>query len=240
MNLFKGSLIASLLCLSPLCYAQIDDIDAKTKAKIESIIDEYVSTHPEIIIRAMQKLEHDEQAVQANNVKNAGIALRNDSTLPQINTSRAKHYIVEFFDFNCGYCKVLEPMLEKALKEFDLQIIYVNIPIIKEESSQAAIFTQAVYNIDKNAYFKFHKYFMTPGYRSSDTDTLKKLCKEYNVDFDKVLAELKSKRPHERITKSIAQSSKLKISGTPYLIIDGKELRGAFRDYSQLKALLED
>ena len=101
MNLFKGSLIASLLCLSPLCYAQIDDIDAKTKAKIESIIDEYVSTHPEIIIRAMQKLEHDEQAVQANNVKNAGIALRNDSTLPQINTSRAKHYIVEFFDFNC-------------------------------------------------------------------------------------------------------------------------------------------
>ena len=54
MNLFKGSLIASLLCLSPLCYAQIDDIDAKTKAKIESIIDEYVSTHPEIIIRAIQ------------------------------------------------------------------------------------------------------------------------------------------------------------------------------------------
>lgn len=240
MNLFKGSLIASLLCLSPLCYAQIDDIDAKTKAKIESIIDEYVSTHPEIIIRAMQKLEHDEQAVQANNVKNAGIALRNDSTLPQINTSRAKHYIVEFFDFNCGYCKVLEPMLERALKEFDLQIIYVNIPIIKEESSQSAVFSQAVYNIDKKAYFKFHKYFMTPEYRSADTDTLKKLCKEYNVDFNKVVTELKSKRPHERITKSIDQSTNLKISGTPYLIIDGKELRGAFRDYEQLKALLKD
>ena len=240
MNLFKGSLIASLLCLSPLCYSQIDDIDVKTKAKIESIIDEYVSTHPEIIIRAMQKLEHDEQAVQANNVKNAGIALRNDSTLPQINTSRAKHYIVEFFDFNCGYCKVLEPMLERALKEFDLQIIYVNIPIIKEESSQSAVFSQAVYNIDKKAYFKFHKYFMTPGYRSADTDTLKKLCKEYNVDFNKVVTELKSKRPHERITKSITQSTNLKISGTPYLIIDGKELRGAFRDYEQLKALLKD
>ena len=240
MNLIKGSLLASLLCISPLCNAHFDDIDAKTRAKIESIIDEYVSTHPEIIIRAMQKLEHDEQAIQANNVKNAGIALRNDNTLPQINTSKAKHYIIEFFDFNCGYCKVLEPMFEKALKEFDLQIIYVNIPIIKEESSQSAVFAQAVYNVDKKAYFKFHKYFMTPGYKSSDTDTLKKLCKEYNVEFDKVLAELKSKRPHERITKSIAQSSKLKISGTPYLIIDGKELRGAFRDYSQLKALLED
>lgn len=235
----KKTLLSALLglCLIPM-HAQAD-INSNDKKNIENIVKEYLLEHPEIIIQAMQNLERKELEKAEANIPKVSQKILADKTLPSIGRSGAKHYIIEFFDYNCGYCKVMEPYFKKAVEEFDLQIIYVNIPVIKRESEQLAVFGQAIFNVDKDKYFAFHDYFMKPGNKSATTDALKILCKEIGVNFDAVLEELKTMRPQAVVRDSIETSQLLNIRGTPYLIIDGKEYRGAITSYEILSGLLK-
>ncbi len=100
--------------------------DSEQMAKIESIIDEYVSNHPEVILRAMKKLEMDEKKNLEENMLNIASKVRKSDSIPHLGKRNAKHYIIEFYDYNCGYCKVLEPMFERALKDYDVQISFEN------------------------------------------------------------------------------------------------------------------
>lgn len=213
--------------------------DTDEKKQIETIIDDYVSNHPEVILRAMKKLEQDEKKNLEENMLKIASKIRKSDSIPFLGKKTASHYIIEFYDYNCGYCKVLEPMFERALKDYDVQISFVNIPVIKENSKQLALLGQAVFNIDSKKYFKLHEKFMTPGSISSDETSVRKYLDEVGIDFNDFKKELSSGRPQSQISSNIEDSIELKIAGTPYLIIDGKEVRGALTSYSALQELLK-
>lgn len=235
----KKSFIVALAGLGVTTSALAASFDDSQKAQIESIIDEYVSNHPEVILRAMKKLEQDEKKDLEVNMLKIASKVRKSDDIPYLGKKNAKHYIIEFYDYNCGYCKVLEPMFERALKDYDVQISFVNIPVIKENSKQLALLGQAVFNIDKKKYFKLHKKFMTPGSISSDEQSVRKYLDEIGIDFEDFKNELTSGRPQKQISSNIEDSIELKIAGTPYLIIDGKEVRGALTSYEALQELLK-
>ena len=70
------------------------------------------------------------------------------------------------------------------------------------------------------------------------TDTLILLKKLGFIDY-KVVKEMESGRPQKQIGMNIKYSADLKVAGTPYLIIDGHEVRGAITNYNRLKAELD-
>ncbi|MGN0908415.1 MAG: DsbA family protein, partial [Succinivibrio sp.] len=151
-----------------------------------------------------------------------------------------KHYIVDFFDYNCGYCKLMEPVVEEALKDssLGLRVTYVNLPVISKTSAISATVAQAVYNVQKDKFFAFHDRLMRDEADPNSVDALKDLAKSCGIDWSKVEAEMKSGRPQNKIRDDLAVSRKLQVTGTPYLIIDGREYRGAVQSLSDLKALL--
>ena len=163
LNNLKNTLLAIFISVGLVATSNAATFDSEQMAQIESIIDEYVSNHPEVILRAMKKLETDEKKNLEENMLNIASKVRKSDSIPHLGKRNAKHYIIEFYDYNCGYCKVLEPMFERALKDYDVQISFVNIPVIKENSKQLALLGQAVFNLDKKKYFKLHEKFMTPG-----------------------------------------------------------------------------
>ena len=235
MKKLLSTIITATLLSSGVSYAA--SINADTKKEIEAIIDDYVSNHPEIIINAMKKLERDEQEKTQQAFLEIISNYRKSDSHPYLGKKNSKHYIIEFFDFNCGYCKVMEPYFEKALKEYDLQIIYVNIPVIRAESAQLAYLGQALFETDPALYFKFHKHFMTPGNKKADESSVRELFKKIGADYDAVIAKVPAAKG--AIEQNVKDSFRLKISGTPYLIIDGKEIRGAITSYEQLKSVLK-
>lgn len=239
LNNLKKSCLVALVSLGVTTSALAATFDDDQKAQIESIIDDYVSNHPEVILRAMKKLEQDEKKNLEVNMLKIASKVRMSDSIPYLGKKNAKHYIIEFYDYNCGYCKVLEPMFERALKDYDVQISFVNIPVIKENSKQLALLGQAVFNLDKKKYFKLHEKFMTPGSISSDEQSIRKYLDEIGIDFDDFKNELTSGRPQKQISANIEDSIELKIAGTPYLIIDGKEVRGALTSYEALQELLK-
>lgn len=239
LNNLKKSCLVALVSLGVTTSALAATFDNDQKAQIESIIDDYVSNHPEVILRAMKKLEQDEKKNLEVNMLKIASKVRKSDNIPYLGKKNAKHYIIEFYDYNCGYCKVLEPMFERALKDYDVQISFVNIPVIKENSKQLALLGQAVFNLDKKKYFKLHEKFMTPGTISSDEQSIRKYLDEVGIDFVDFKNELTSGRPQKQISANIEDSIELKIAGTPYLIIDGKEVRGALASYDALQELLK-
>ena len=234
----KKTIISALLGLSLLPLCTNAAIDSSDKKEIEKIVREYLLENPQLIVEVMQNLERKEMEKAESNIPTVVKKVLASDDLPSIGKKGAKHYIIEFFDYNCGYCKVMEPYFKKAIEEFDLRIVYVNIPVIKRESEQLAVFGQAIYNIDKKKYFAYPDYSMKPGNKGASTDVLKAVCEEIGINFDDVLAELKTMKAQETVRDSMETSQLLNIRGTPYLIIDGKEYRGAITSYEILSKIL--
>ena len=238
MSVKVSSLFLSVLLSAGVLFnAQAQEL---TKAEVESIIDEYVSTHPEIIVKALKKLEEQETQKALDHRKQLVEQFRHDRSIPSLGSPKAKHYIIEFYDYNCGYCKVMEPLFEKAINDFDVQIVYVNIPVVKEESKQLAIIGQAVFNLAPHKYFKFHQHFMQPGLVDTSFKAVQDLVKSLDIKWDDLVTQMKNMQPQKQIGRYIDESMKLKIAGTPYLLIDGEEYRGAITSYDTLTELLKD
>lgn len=238
MSVKVSSLFLSVLLSAGVLFnAQAQEL---TKAEVESIIDKYVSTHPEIIVKALKKLEEQETQKALDHRKQLVEQFRHDRSIPSLGSPKAKHYIIEFYDYNCGYCKVMEPLFEKAINDFDVQIVYVNIPVVKEESKQLAIIGQAVFNLAPHKYFKFHQHFMQPGLVDTSLKAVQDLVESLDIKWNDVVTQMKNMQPQKQIGRYIDESMKLKIAGTPYLLIDGEEYRGAITSYDTLTELLKD
>ena len=238
MSVKVSSLFLSVLLSAGVLFnAQAQEL---TKAEVESIIDEYVSTHPEIIVKALKKLEEQETQKALDHRKQLVEQFRHDRSIPSLGSPKAKHYIIEFYDYNCGYCKVMEPLFEKAINDFDVQIVYVNIPVVKEESKQLAIIGQAVFNLAPHKYFKFHQHFMQLGLVDTSLKAVQDLVESLDIKWNDVVTQMKNMQPQKQIGRYIDESMKLKIAGTPYLLIDGEEYRGAITSYDTLTELLKD
>ena len=107
LNNLKNTLLAIFRSVGLVATSNAATFDSEQMAKIESIIDEYVSNHPEVILRAMKKLEMDEKKNLEENMLNIASKVRKSDSIPHLGKRNAKHYIIEFYEYNCGYCKVL-------------------------------------------------------------------------------------------------------------------------------------
>lgn len=235
----KFKIMAMSLLLGFTSTAQAFEFNAEQKAAIESIVSDYVSNHPEIIIKAMQKLESQEQERHEGRVRLVGESFRSKAGVPSLGDVKRKHYIIDFYDYNCGYCKTMEPLLLKAYKELDCQVVFVDLPVITPQSRQIGVVAQALFNLNPDHFFAFHKIFMERYDKNSSLEFIEEQVKKIGADWDEVLAEMKSGRPQQQLNEFIRISQELSVRGTPYLIIDGKEFRGAIQDYEDLKALLK-
>ncbi len=235
-NIFKTILAAGLFfTLGSNAWS----FSSSEKAQIESIVADYLVAHPEVIVKAMRRLEEQEHERTLNAAQEISKKLRTSKDHYMLGKSNAKHVIVEFFDYNCGYCKVMEPMFKKALNDYDLQIIYVNIPVISEESKQLSIVSQALFDLDKKKFEEFHNHFMKPGRADGSIEGLKAYLKSIDVDFDKIVKIMQSQKPQNIIGTNMSWANELKLAGTPYLIIDGNEFRGAITSEDILQKILE-
>ncbi len=189
-------------------------------------------------MQAMQKLEEQQLQAQKKNVSIFGSKLREDPQTPSLGGPERKNYLVEFFDFNCGYCKLMEPLFKRLSedKDLDVQIMYVNFPLLAQSSVKAATVALAIHSLQKEKYFAFHDILMQEKVDLEDLNALEKLVRDrLNMDWDQVMEVVKSKKPQEKLTENLFMGKNLNITGTPYLIINGVEFRGAIQDYEVLK-----
>ena len=153
-TLFTSLIMASVL--SAPAYAEY------SKSEIENIIHDYIVNNPDVLIEATANVQRRQQELQKQKQDKLIAEIENSKLFPQSGPAKAKHVIVEFFDYNCGYCKRAKPLFIDLLKESkDTKYIYMEFPILSEISNTAARVGVVIYNLNKEKYVKYNNELMT-------------------------------------------------------------------------------
>ena len=208
--------------------------------EIENIIKKYILENPEILIESLEKFTANQKAKEQKsfvNILNNFYDTKAYESLPRIGNMESKLIIIEFVDYNCGYCKKTLSTISKLMKNFDnIQIVFIDYPILSETSEIAARASLAAN--EQNAYFEYHSILLNST-KSINENVLYKIAKELSLDIEKFKKDISSEKIKNNIIKNIKFANSLKIKGTPTFIIGKQILPGAY-DYEKLKKIILD
>ena len=227
-KLILATLVVSVAALSAC------DSKKNTDKETEEAVTRVLNNNPQIIINALKKMGGNAGAaagqMSPDQVKKAIAAnkeeLFNDENSPVVGNKHGKKVVVEFFDYNCGYCKKMLPNILQILeKDKDVKIIFKELPILGPTSITAALAAVTVHDTNPDKYFKFHQELMTSEGQKTD-DVIKQVAAKAGINGDKLLKDMKDKKYSDMLAKNTALAQALGIRGTPSLIAGDQFIRG--------------
>ncbi len=218
--------------------AKVDEqkVFSKDEQKaIESIVHNYIINTPELLVEAQKRLNQKVEAEMAENLLKIIDFIKTNDNIPTFGDKDAENYVIEFSDYNCGYCKLAKPYIDQFVKEYNARIMYVELPILSPMSVKASAFGIALYRTDKNAYKKYNDYLMSQKGKITKDEDIKNAIAHIGQDYDKLDKKITEDKILDILVENIKLSHSMGIRGTPYYIINGKEVQGAIRSFDELK-----
>lgn len=239
-SILAMAMTASTIAMPLSATAAEDQFTAAQKNELHNIIREYLLENPQILNEMIEKLqmaERQQQEQQAKQViaSNAHKIFRNPNDIV-VGNPDGNVTLVEFFDYNCGYCKrSMADVLRLTEEDKDVRVVMKEFPILSEGSVIAAHAALAARNQDK--YWELHLALMGAQGGVDSLEKVLEIAGKTGLDVDKLKADMEAARAeHDKIideTRNLAQE--LGINGTPAFIIDGTLVPGA-APYDQLAA----
>lgn len=229
------TLSAAFLALGlSLPLAEARDIDPDRRAEIERIVREYLLAHPEVIPEAMEVLR--DRMTSAMITENAQ-ALFHTPGDPVAGNSEGDVTVVEFFDYACGYCKMMLPRLRQMLDEDPgVRLVFKDFPILSETSVTAAKAALAARRQDK--YVPFHMALMGARGRLGE-DRIYAIARDVGLDVTLLKQDMNRPDVAQTIADNRQLARTLGISGTPAIIVGNAMTSGAI-SFEDLKAEIAD
>lgn len=216
---------ATLLPMQPAL--ALDDAE---KAEMGAFIREYLIANPEIMLEVQQALQAKQAAAQqeqANAVieQNHETIFNADYDLSVGNPDGAIT-VVEFFDYNCGYCKrAHEDMKAIVAANDDVRFILKEFPILGPESLAAHRVSMALKQVAPEKYAEFQNALISA--HSADEATAIALASELGVSEEDLRAKMDNAVVQTQIQETYALADALGISGTPSYIVGDEAVFGA-------------
>jgi protein-disulfide isomerase len=205
--------------------------DAK-RGEFERMIKDYLATHPEAIQEALDLLASRKAAAKAEQqraaIKTIGRDLFSSPRQVTLGNRTGDVTLVEFFDYNCGYCKrALTDLLDLMKSDPKLKVVLKEYPILGPDSVEAARVAVAVRMQDAGTrYLAFHRKLLENRGRNDKARAFA-AAQEAGLDMARLERDLDS----EEITKSIDEATRLgkalAINGTPGYVVGDRVIIGA-------------
>ncbi|EJF88736.1 DsbA family protein [Bartonella tamiae] len=198
---------------------------------IRQIVRNYLISNPEVMLEVQDAFEEKQQKELAQS-QTAIIDRFSDRIFHSpydavIGNPEGKITLVEFFDYNCGYCKKSYPDIEKLIsKNPELRVVIKDFPILGPDSVKAHIVAQAFKNLMPEKYSEFHKTLLTSNGRANETKALQ-IAKNLGADETKLKAAIANPLLQQAFTNNAEIAYDLKINGTPSYIIGSQVIVGA-------------
>lgn len=200
-----------------------------SKQEIESIVKETIENSPESILSSLEKhyIKRNNEAIEKS--KKSVFDKKNQLEDKNSPSNRNKDYdvtIIEFFDYNCGYCKRASYALSQAIgNDAKIRVIYKELPILGDNSLEAAITALAINKIAPEKYIIFHDKLMNS--KNIDKTVLDNLVKELDIDRSELYKIKSSSDINLEISNNKNLAQDLGINGTPAFIINEELISGA-------------
>ncbi len=231
-------LLASPLA-SPLVYAETSNFSDAQREELKTLIKQALVEDPNILKEAIVALQdHEEtqaQNAQQNLLKSQAKAIFASPSDPWFGASEPKLVMTYFTDFNCPYCKRIEPHLAKLVETFpELQIRIKMVPLLGESSKEAVKLAQTVWQHEPEKYLGLKKLLMGKPTRL-DSASIAQAAKATGTEqwLDKADANVQT-----TINNNMNLMQALGLRGTPSLVFADQIVPGLV-DYEQLHAGVE-
>ena len=210
------------------------------KSRIEKIIREYLINNPEVLgeaIRALQaKRKARRQTAAQASIRNNRKRIYEDPEDPVGGNPNGDVTIVEFFDYRCGFCKRVAPVVDAMLaKDNKIRIVYKEFPVLGPNSVLAA--KAALASRAQGKYLAFHKALMYAKI-SYDEASIMKIATSVGIDTARLKKDMRAPGIQAQITKIRALARSLSIRGTPAFVIGEQLFPGALKP-AQLARMIQ-
>jgi protein-disulfide isomerase len=200
---------------------------------IEGIIKDYLVQHPEVLQDAMDALDkHQKEADAAKastSIKDNKATIFNSPHQVVLGNPQGKITMVEFFDYNCGYCKRALPDMVDLLKSNpDLRFVLKEFPVLGPGSVEAAHVAVAVRMQDTTGkkYIEFHQKLLG-GRGQADKARALAVAKEVGFDMARIEKDMDSDEVKTTIDEDMKLADALGVNGTPSYVVGDELIVGA-------------
>jgi len=234
MPSFRSLLPAALLALS-LCgapqVASAESISDSQRSEIETIVRNYLISHPEVLEEAMAELQKRQTA--AETAKHEASIAKNADTIfnsPRgvvLGNKDGDVTFVEFFDYNCGYCKrAMNDMMELMKSDPKLKVVLKEFPVLSQGSVEAAQVAVAVRMQSPQKYLDFHQKLLG-GRGQADKAHALAVAKELGLDMARLEKDVASPEAKATIEENFKLAEDMGMNGTPSYVIGKQVVIGA-------------
>lgn len=236
MNLKQG-LLSIFLGLAIPFGAFADGLDEK---RVKELVLEAIRENPEIVMEAVAILEARQASAQEAARENALVLerhrLERDPNAPVLGNPEGDVTVVEFFDYNCPYCRrAMEPVQGLLDADPNVRLVYREWPILGDGSifaSRAALASRA-----QGKYEEFHWALMSMNGRAEEASVLR-IAREVGLDINQLRQDMNDPAIDDHIKVSMELSNALGFSGTPSFVV-GNQLVPGLVETEKLLELVE-
>ncbi|MDJ0859106.1 MAG: DsbA family protein [Dinoroseobacter sp.] len=212
-----------------------------TDERIKELALEAILENPQIVMDAVAILREREAEAQAataaETLETQRALLEQDENAPVLGNPDGDVTVIEFFDYNCPYCRRAKPVIEGLVAaDANVRIVFREFPILGDASVYAA--RAALAAREQGLYEEFHWGLMAFSGRVTEA-TIQSVAEEVGLNYDQLLADMESDAVSEHIETSLSLAESLGITGTPSFVVGDTILPGLV-DQARLEELVKD
>ncbi len=216
--------VSLVVSLKKPCSANGADANTEFTSKVAQALNE----QPKMVVEAIQNYQIQQQELARKAAEEAlskfADEINSTNNLPFVGPEDAKVTVVEFFDFSCGYCKILAKEFTKLMADnTDVKFVFKPLSFVDPRASyyqaQAAIAAN-----NQGKFVEFYNAIMTKEGRMNK-ESVDAVAEEIGLDMDKYKADVEAKATNETLSEVSGLAQKVQIHGVPAVIVNGKHVQ---------------
>ncbi|MBL8641232.1 MAG: DsbA family protein [Alphaproteobacteria bacterium] len=209
------------------------------RAAMEDFVRNFILDNPEILMESVNRFRDKEvkkKEEQSISVLKENMNFLSNPQHPRIGNPNGDITVVEFFDYNCGYCKhALKSVQELTQKDKNVKVVFMEFPILSATSTLASKWALAANMQGK--YWAFHQAVLESN-APKDDDNLIKIAKSVGMDIEKAKKDVAGKEIESYMASVRGFGEKLSVTGTPAFIVGQQIVRG-YIEYPAFQTIVD-
>ncbi len=218
------ALVMAALITNFTAFARAENagLNETEKAEVRQLIKDYMRENPEVVVESFKMFQEKQQRESLLAAQEKIVQYKdylNGKTMPSAGNENGDITVIEFFDYNCGYCKKAITDIKHILEtDKNVRFVFIEMPILGPTSLTAALWAHAAHKQGK--YFEFHRILMEHNGAIEDP-VLEDAAKKAGIDLDKLKKDIESEEIGQEIDKGLLVGREIGVQGTPAFVIDG-------------------
>jgi protein-disulfide isomerase len=232
-RLLAAGAVTAVMLSTAILPLQAQSFSEEQKREIEKVMRDYLLRHPEVLQEIVAELEKRQATADASRQKQAVAGQRdaifNSRHQVTLGNPQGDVTVVEFFDYNCGFCKrALSDKLELLRTDPKLRLVMKEFPVLGQGSIEAAQVSIAANLQDPGGkkFMDFHQKLLM-GRGQADRTRAIAAAREAGLDIARLERDLKDPMVRTTLEEVMSIAETLGINGTPTYVVGESIIPGA-------------